>query len=82
MQDSVAWECLHECVGGHVISWDVVYVDQSTLDGMAYKMVLNVDVFGPWVIFIILGDGDSERLSRWIVSGFTSGQATSAVRNM
>ena len=33
-------------------------MDKALLDCMAYEVVVNVDVFGAWVVFIVLCDRD------------------------
>ena len=49
---------LHEHVSCHVIGGYVVNVDKSVLHNVANKVVLDVDVLCPGMIFIVFGDSN------------------------
>jgi len=55
----VAIQRLGEKVGQHSIRWAVFQNDFTGLDLLSDKMMLNVEVFGPWMVRRILGDGDA-----------------------
>ena len=58
MRDLIPGKGLHEHVGRYAIGGYVVNVDKSPLYNVANKVVSDVNVLCPGVIFIILGDSN------------------------